>query len=626
MNKMKRVFLVATWLTVPVLNMPGAAYADGFDQFVVFGDSTLDTGYFRYHTTGSATTDSEIANAISLGATGGWAGNGVMNTTILAGKFGLGADTIGGGGTNYANGGATTVPNNHPIFPANVTTLQQIENYLASVKGAANSHALYLIKSGDNDVTYYLQQGAAFMAANPNYLSDGAAALAASVARLQAAGARHIVVRNSYDSALFAGLGGDIDSRFAAAYAVSRQLWVTEWSDLAAAGVHFIPADNDSLFRYVVHHPTLFGFTAESVLPENAPSPASTAILSVVSPAQQQDYLFVNGPHFTTAGQTIEADYTYSLLIAPSQISLLAESAVQTGMTRMATIQGQIDLSEQHRGPNGINAWASAGVSSLDLDNDSGFPEGSSTPFSGTVGADYRTPAGVIAGAALTVGTQTQDFSIGGGDVEQTDEALSLYAAYRAGALWGNLVAAYGLLQNDLSREVTLGRFIDRNHADTSGQSLSLALRGGGDLRLGQITTGPVAGVVLQRVHIDDFTETGTTGVTALSFDDQTRNSLVSQLGWRVSAEVGHWRPYAEAEWNHEWADRDNSVTASLTSVAAPSYTMDAAPVASDWASATLGASYKVNSQVMLRGAVSAMFFNPEVTSYGGEVGLSVSF
>ena len=74
---------------------------------------------------------------IANGATGGWAGNGVMNTTILAGKFGLSAAPIGGGGTNYAVGGATTIPNNAPVLPANAntTTIQQIENYLSSVNG-----------------------------------------------------------------------------------------------------------------------------------------------------------------------------------------------------------------------------------------------------------------------------------------------------------------------------------------------------------------------------------------------------------------------------------------------------------------------------------------------------------
>jgi outer membrane lipase/esterase len=132
--------------------------------------------------------------------------------------------------------------------------------------------------------------------------------------------------------------------------------------------------------------------------------------------------------------------------------------------------------------------------------------------------------------------------------------------------------------------------------------------------------------MVLQQVRINGFTESGTSGVTALSFDSQTRDSYVSQLGWRLSADVGKWHPFAEAKWNHEWANKDNTVTASLTSVAAPSYTLAAVPVASDWGTALLGASYKLTPQVMLRGVVSVVFANPQMTSYGGEVGLSFSF
>jgi len=125
---MKKIVHAAAALTFASLSTFSAASAGGFNQFIGFGDSTMDTGYFRYHTTGSTIDDQAILAAINLGATGGWAGNGVMNTTILAGQFGLSAATIGGGGTNYANGGATTVPNNAPIMPANVTTIQQIDN------------------------------------------------------------------------------------------------------------------------------------------------------------------------------------------------------------------------------------------------------------------------------------------------------------------------------------------------------------------------------------------------------------------------------------------------------------------------------------------------------------------
>ena len=276
MSKPRRLALLATLLCFSALSMPGAAGAAGFDQFIVFGDSTLDTGYFRYSTTGNSTSDAQLVNAINQGATGGWAGNGVMNSIILAEKFGLTAAPVDapGGGTNYANGGATTIFNPAGgAFPDNVCTLQEIENYLGAVNGVANPKALYLIKTGDNDVTYYdmQSQNPAWLAANPNYLNGIASALAVEVATLQAAGARTIVVRNSYDSALFAQQGGDINPIYNTAYANSKTMWTSEWADLTAAGVHFIPDDNDSLFRFVAHNPQLFGFTPLTVMSPNAP-------------------------------------------------------------------------------------------------------------------------------------------------------------------------------------------------------------------------------------------------------------------------------------------------------------------------------------------------------------------
>ena len=102
--------------------------------------------------------------------------------------------------------------------------------------------------------------------------------------------------------------------------------------------------------------------------------------------------------------------------------------------------------------------------------------------------------------------------------------------------------------------------------------------------------TGPVAGLIAQHVHVNGFTESGVTGVTALSFGSQKRDSCVTQLGWRLTGDFGKLRPFAEADWNHECGPRDNTVTASLTTIVAPSYTLDAAPTACEFA-ASLGAS-----------------------------------
>jgi outer membrane lipase/esterase len=610
--------------------MPGAARAAGFNQFLIFGDSTLDTGYFRYSPySGNSTFDADLPIAISQGATGGFAGNGVMNTVILADKFGLTAIPVNapGGGTNYANGGATTIPNTSPDYPNNITTMRQIQNYLTSVHGVANPRALYLIKTGDNDATFYTNKGAQFIADNPGYLNEVASAMAISVASLQAAGARTIVVRNSYDSAVFASQGGDIITPSnIQQYERSFSLGANEWAELTKRGVHFVPVDNDSLFRFVAHNPTLFGFTPYNVLSSSAPFfMQKSAALCILSPWQQQNYLFIDGVHLTTAGQTIEADYTYSLLTAPSQISLLAESAVQNGWAHAATIQGQLDPVGQHCQPCGRNVWTSMGTYSLNVRNAPGLPSDSGTPFGGTVGIDYQTENGLIAGAAFTTGSQVPGFS-NGGHFSQVDEAPSLYLGYVGGPLWGNAVVSYDLFQYDIARPVPLGIFTDQNYATTTGKSLVFALRGGRDFTMGQFICGPVAGLVLQQAQVNGFTENGITGITALSFDNQTRDSLVTQLGWRVYMDRGRLRPFAEMNWNHECAGGDRTVTTSLTTYGAPPYTMDAVPVYSDWATTSLGAYYELNSRVMLRGAASAMYINPQMITCGGEFGLNFCF
>lgn len=624
-GRVQQLILVAVVIATVSFYAINPAEASGFNQFVGLGDSTLDSGYFRYHSMGTIDLgggiiidlDLMLASAIENGANGGFAGNGVMVTTILAEKFGLNALPIDGGGTNYANGGALTAPFSDPaVLPANVPLTTQISQYLESVDGVANPDALYVISSGNNDLS---------VITDTNVLNQQSSALATSVLSLQNSGARYLLVPNSFRYANLVSLGGEItDAENAAEYTRLTAYNTQRWVDLASAGVHFIPADLDSVFKYVARNPTSFGFTPSSSLATSSPS-AVSAVFSVITEEQQQTYLFVDGKHLTTAGQKIEADYEYSLLTAPSNIALLAETAIQGSLSRSATIQRQVELSGQNRGSKKINGWISAGYEYSKNESDDYFPNTSGNPFQGTIGVDYQAASGIIFGGALTVDFQSQDFSTGG-DYDQDSQAVSLYAAYQADQFWGNIVASYGFLQNDIHRDVKLGLFTDQNTGDASGHTASLAFRGGFDIKAGQYMTGPILGAIFQEAHIDGFTETGTTGTTALLFDNQTRDSQITHLGWRGSIELGAWKPFAEATWNHEWNHDDRAVTTTLTSLSAPSFTSLAVPVASDWGNATIGVSYKINPSTVLWTTFSDVFGSSEMTKYSGELGLRISF
>ena len=95
MPKMKQFVLKAAFLAVIVLSTSGAANAKEFNQYVGFGDSTLDSGYWRYNKTGVAWRDAQIVVAVASGDSGAYNANGVENSIILAGKFGLSAAPVG---------------------------------------------------------------------------------------------------------------------------------------------------------------------------------------------------------------------------------------------------------------------------------------------------------------------------------------------------------------------------------------------------------------------------------------------------------------------------------------------------------------------------------------------------
>ena len=76
---------------------------------------------------------------------------------------------------------------------------------------------------------------------------------------------------------------------------------------------------------------------------------------------------------------------------------------------------------------------------------------------------------------------------------------------------------------------------------------------------------------------------------TSLSFVDQIRNSEVSALGYRASFDWRDGHPFAQVVWNHEFDPLSRLVTASLTTIAAPSYSLPAVVLGRDWATATVG-------------------------------------
>ncbi len=621
------------FVTLSLVSSGSGAIAQNYNQFIAFGDSTTDSGWLANpaYKLGVAGFDNATAAAVLVGGNAHWTGPGPNNSQILAGFFGLTANPANTpGGTNYAIGGsfdssgpvppAVPAPGygqytnfNQILYNAPVpnaalpSTSQQIDNYLASVSGHANPDALYLVSSLGNDGL-----AVAYLGLSPadalNYFVTDEKALALSVVGLQAAGARYIIVANQY--------GGG-----AAGKAIEDNLW----TDLAVLGVKFIPADTHAVIEAVVANPTPFGIVYTSPA-----QPACTTVLALwcttadlVAPNALQTHLYADSAHLTEAGQIIIADYYYSLLTAPSEISFLAETAVKARLGLVSSIQNQIELSESHRGPSGINAWVTGDVTSLSLENYHGFPGDPDTIITGAAGLDYAMAPGLIAGFTFSGGTLTSALGTYG-SFKQDETSASLYAGYKAGSLWANAIGTYGHLSYDVNRNVPIGISIQNNTGSTSGGDWSAAFQGGYKFWTGGLTHGPVAGFIYQNVNVGAFTEMGS--FTSLSFGSQTRESDVGQLGYRASYHWSEYEPFVQATWNHEFADTSRYVTASLTTVVAPSYSLPAVLLGKDWGEVKGGIAIDVGNGVKVFGAGSADFAQSSAAVYGGQLGFNIAF
>jgi len=637
------------------LMVAGPAHAQTFSNTIFFGDSLTDSGFYLYQPDKTGKPGFGLAPA----GTGTYTTNPDPGWAVRFGqKFGIAvapADTPVTGGNNYAAGGSRIVADFGNTWSSNT----QIQTYLASTGGMADPNAIYTFWNGIND----LKSNTAAIGGNPgnivlppNFAAINTLANQAvgEVQALASAGARYILVPNIslLSNTALAASGNPLNNPTANdARALYDQ---TVWNGLAAKGINFIPADAAAIQSFVLLNPAEFGITNVSIN-----KPACGAVNSYqcgpanyVAPNADKTYFFADGPaapdgggHVTSAVQQIISDYFYALIVAPSEISFLAEAPVKRRTAVVNSITSQIPLS--FGTPGGFHGWVSGDVSWLKMDSSyAGFPNDPGTPAATTAGFDYALTRDWLIGAAFSGGTTTQSFSLGG-DFRQTEYAVSLYSAYRKDAFWLSTVATWGALSDTVNRQVPIGITLQSNQGSTSGTDISFAAETGYNFRtaVGSLpaaagmalkappatptyfTHGPVVGIILQQVHIGAFAETNSGGApTNLAFGSQLRDSAVTELGYQASVSLGVWEPYAKAVWDHELAGTNRRVTASLLSITAPSYSMPAVLLGQDWGTATIGTRVRFASNASAFVAFNSQIGQDNVTTYGGQIGVNVAF
>lgn len=331
------------------LSIPFAVHAGPYDAIYVFGDSLSDGGSdFALSSTIHALNPAFPVTPGAPADYNGRFGNGPVAVDYLATDLGLALTPhyltppfAGGltGGTNYAQGGATSGLENASL-PAtlgpNLATgfkgvLGEIQDYQAST-AVADPNAVYVVWGAANDFIHpnVTAISPACMSAAIPAVCQAVTNIAASVSALAGMGARHILVPNLPDLGETASSIAAGPATVAAAHAVSVAYdagLAGALSDLSLAYPgDIIPFDVFSLFNTILADAGAEGFTntTQSCLTGSS-ADASSVISAPCLAAGPDSYVFWDDIHPTTHTQALLSQAFAAALGVPepSTVALL---------------------------------------------------------------------------------------------------------------------------------------------------------------------------------------------------------------------------------------------------------------------------------------------------------------
>ncbi|BBH48389.1 esterase EstP [Pseudomonas sp. KU43P] len=606
-----------------------------YSTLIVFGDSLSDAGQFPDLTGG--TSGSRFTNR---DAQGNFA---PVSPMILGSKLGFGASELGPStspgnaaqglpdGNNWAVGGYTTeqilasITNTSetvipPGQPGAGTVLRERPGYLANGL-RADPDALYYLTGGGND----------FLQGLVNTPADAAAAgarLAASAQALQQGGARYIMVWLLPDLGQTPNFSGTpLQNPLSQLSGVFNQSLINQLGQIDA---EIIPLNIPLLLNEALANPTDFGLAGGQNLVGTCYSGSNCVENPVYGinglTPDPTKLLFNDSVHPTIAGQQLIADYAYSILAAPWELTLLPEMGHASLRAHQDELRNQWQTPWQAVGQ--WQAFVSAGAQFLDFDDQRSAASANGHGYNLTLGGSYRLTdawrlglAGGVYRQKLEAGQQDSDYKL--------DSYLATaFAQFRQDRWWADAALTAGHLDyRDLKRTFALGVNDRSEKGDTDGEAWAVTGRLGYNLatEASSWQLAPFISADYARVKVDGYDEKSVRS-TALGFDDQDRTSRRLGVGMLGSVQVlANTRLIAEVAQEHEFEDDQQDVTLHLTTLPANDFTLTGYTPHSDLTRASLGVSHELLAGVHLRGHYNWRK-SDDLTQQGVSLGVSVDF
>jgi outer membrane autotransporter protein len=296
----------------------------------------------------------------------------------------------------------------------------------------------------------------------------------------------------------------------------------------------------------------------------------------------------------------------------------------------------------------GFSTFVVAGGATL-RHHENDFEEGyDATIPSVTAGGDYRISDKLVTGLAFNYSNSNGDFdssfghfeSAGGFNINSYGPLFYLNYIPFEGA-FADVTLGYARQNNSYSRFARANpgfRFLNGSMTtlvagDFTRHLLSASIQTGYDYPIGandSFTIGPQIGLNVQHWLVDDYQESGNTGLE-LRYEGLDQTSVQTTLGFKATyafgTSIGTILPYIAVTWVHEFANGQRTIQATVVqdSIQDP-FSFETEKPARDWAALDVGVSVLMSPKLLAFVTASTVQGNTNFTSYGGNVGLRANW
>jgi outer membrane lipase/esterase len=563
---------------------------------------------------------------------------------LLGGKLGFSAQQLGPStslinavlglpeGDNWAVGGyrtdeilASITEESGSVVATNGFTLRERDGYLVDLARRGerlDSNSLFYLTGGGND---FLQG----VVASPASAQASANRLAASASALQQAGARYIMVWLLPDIGQTPALSGTLQQ--AGASQLSTVFNNQLVAQLSTIDAEIVPLNVPRLLSEVLADPARYGLAADQSLTgscfDGCTQQNATYGIDSATPDPTR-LLYNDRVHPTITGQRLIADYAYSILAAPWELTLLPEMAYGSLTSHQEQLHSQW-LSERNQW-QAVGQWSSfvsPGGLSQNFDGQSSSVSGEGDGYSLDLGGSYRVNDSWRLGVAA--GIYKQDLEVGAADSKYDLRSYfaTAFAQYQQNHWWADLALTGGHLDyNDLKRTFALGASERSEKSDTKGHLWAFSGRLGFDLAMPESSWHllPFVSADYARITVDSYSE-NSDRATALRVDDQKRRSRRLGAGLQGQVEVTTTtQVFAEIAREKEFEDDAQHLTLSQVDLPALSYTLQGYSPSDRLDRASVGIRQQLTEDVALRASYSYRKSREDDAQQA--IGLSVSW